>query len=115
MDTVATGTGMRYDVGLDLEASAFSSAIFGTGEGFVQRSPDTLADIKAAPLTFSFKVASLSALQRLSWEGAVAALPVETNLVQVPYSIANIFSGTNCVVWSVQAAFAAVVASKIGN
>jgi len=115
MDTVALGEGTRYDVGLDLNAAPFSSAIFGVGEGFVQRSPESLASIKAAAFTFSFKVASLNALQRLAWEGTVQALPVDTSFVSVPYSIVNMLAGTNCVKWSVEAAIAAVVASRVGN
>jgi hypothetical protein len=66
-------------------------------------------------LTFAFKVASLSALQRIAWEATVQALPVDTTSVGIPYSIVNMFAGTNCIKWTVEAAFAAVVASKIGN
>jgi RHS repeat-associated protein len=115
MDTIGLGTGTRYDVGLDLAAGPFSSAVLGVGEGFVQRSSGNLAEIKSAPLTFAFKVATLSSLQRLAWEGTVQALPVDTTSVSVPYSIVNMIAGTNCIKWTVEAAFAAVVASKIGN
>jgi hypothetical protein len=115
MDTAGIGEGTRYDVGLDNPVENFSSAVFGVGEGFVQRSPDSLASIKSGFLTFAFKVASLSALQRIAWEATVQALPVDTTSVGIPYSIVNMFAGTNCIKWTVEAAFAAVVASKIGN
>ena len=115
VDTIIGHEGVRYDVGLENAAATFSSAIFGVSEGFVQRSPDTLASIQAAAFTFTFKVASLSALQRLGWEASVQFLPVDTNLVLAPYSIVNVFAGTNCVAWSVEAAALAFIESRIGN
>jgi len=39
MDTAGIGEGTRYDVGLDNPVENFSSAVFGVGEGFVQRKP----------------------------------------------------------------------------
>jgi len=85
------------------------------GRDSSKESPDSLASIKSGFLTFAFKVASLSALQRIAWEATVQALPVDTTSVGIPYSIVNMFAGTNCIKWTVEAAFAAVVASKIGN
>jgi hypothetical protein len=114
-DTIGTGEGIRYDVGLDNAATTFASAIFGVQDGFVQRSPAALSEIKSEPFTFTFKLASLSALQRVSWEASVQALPIDTQLVDIPYSITNVVTGTNCIKWSVLAAFAAVVAGRIGN
>jgi hypothetical protein len=114
-DTIGTGEGIRYDVGLLDAAATFSSAIFGIQDGFVQRSPAALAEIKSEPFTFTFKIASLSALQRVSWEASVQALPINTQFVDIPYSITNIITGTNCIKWSILAAFAAVVAGRIGN
>jgi len=113
-DTIGTGEGIRYDVGLDNPAT-FASAIFGVQDGFVQRSPAALSEIKSEPFTFTFKIASLSALQRVEWEAAVQALPIDTDFVDTPYSITNIITGTNCIKWSILAAFPAVVAGRIGN
>jgi len=81
----------------------------------VQRSPAALSEIKSEPFTFTFKIASLSALQRVEWEAAVQALPIDTDFVDTPYSITNIITGTNCIKWSILAAFPAVVAGRIGN
>jgi RHS repeat-associated protein len=114
MSTIATGIGTRYDVGLENPYATFSSAVLGVSPGFVMQSPDTLVSVQAAPLTFTYKVASLSTLQWLEWQGAVQALPVDTQPVSVPYSLLNMLAGTNCIKWTVEAALAALAASKIG-
>ena len=115
MNTTALGTGTRFDVGLYNPSSTFPSAVLGVSDGFVQQSPDTLTSVQSAPLTFTYKVASLSGLQMLAWEGTVYALPVDTEVTDVPYSLLNMIAGTNCIKWSAEAAVAAVAASKIGN
>lgn len=49
------------------------------GRDSSKESPDSLASIKSGFLTFAFKVASLSALQRIAWEATVQALPRRYN------------------------------------
>ena len=114
-DTAGTGEGIRYDVGLLNPAETFTSAIFGVQDGFVQRSTAALSEIKSEPLTFTFKIASLSALQRVSWEASVQAIPTDITPTEIPYSITNVITGTNCIKWSILAAFAAIVAGRIGS
>ena len=39
---------------------------------------------------------------------------MDTTPVSIPYSIANMIVGTNCIKWSAEAAIAAYAASKTG-
>jgi RHS repeat-associated protein len=114
MNTISTGAGTRYDVSLINPSETFSSAVLGVSPGYVVQSPATLASVQGAAFTFTFKVASLSTLQWLAWQGAVEALPVDTTAVSIPYSIVNMVVGTNCIKWSVEAAIAAYAASTTG-
>lgn len=111
VDVIATGNGIRYDVGAD--GGLTRGLLTGSVPGFVAQQAATLAQIRAARFTYIRKIASHSALQHLAWQGAVRALPVDVDFLPVPYSLIPLEGTFNCVTWTIGAAIAAKAAERI--